>query len=122
MVFLLASVLFFGLAALGILLMRRAKNRSSLMFEAAARYEQEGRFEDACYHYGIAVLKGAGQQGEVRVRSLWREHGPFDFAGIGEEMRHSYCSRSASCGEGYHQITLREIGRIVGNPHHVVSK
>jgi hypothetical protein len=113
--FLVALGLLVVVAAFGILLMRRTKNRSSLVLEAAARYEQEGRFEDACYHYGIAVLNGAREQGESRVRSLWREHGPFAFAGIGEDMRHSYCSRSESCGEGYHQITVQEIARIVGD-------
>ena len=92
---------------------RRRRQTPSAVLEAAARYEAEGRVEAACYHYGIAAWRGAREVGASRVRELWRAHGPFSFAEASKDLRHSYCSRSASCGEAFDEVTLREIRRIV---------
>jgi hypothetical protein len=108
-----ATLIAAGVLGLLALCLRSGARMRSALLAAAARYEAEGRFEDACYHYGIAAWRGAGELGSSRVRELWRVHGPFSFAQAGEEMRDRYCSASESCGEGFHQITLREIARIV---------
>lgn len=76
------------------------------MFELAQRLEAQGEYEAACFHYAVARNAGANRSAcETRIRALWHEYGPFQFRDIGEELR--------SCGQGYHQLTMGDIDRIV---------
>jgi hypothetical protein len=111
----LAVIVVAGVIAVLALALRAGSRTPSAMLDAAARYEAEGQFEDACYHYGIAAWRGGRKLAEPRVQALWRDYGPFSFREAGQHMRHSYCSRAESCGEGFHEITVREIRRIVSD-------
>ena len=90
------------------------RRRGREVLELGARLEAQGAYEAACFHYAVAVNAGVARAHcEARIRELWEAHGPFLFSDTAEELRAKYCSYE-SCGEGYHQLTVGDIQRIVG--------
>jgi len=89
------------------------RSRGRGVLELATRLEAQGAYEAACFHYAVAANTGVARTHcEERIRSLWEAHGPFLFSDTAEELRAKYC-RYESCGEGYHQLTVGDIQRIV---------
>lgn len=100
--------LLFGLTLLG------ERKRGTRVFEEARLRENSGDFEIACYCYAIAASAGHQPRWcEERIRTLWEDHGPFNFREQLFETAKEYC-RYESCGEGFHQITVDHIREIVG--------
>jgi hypothetical protein len=73
----------------------------------AQKLEKEGKYREACYFYGVALYNGTGERTEskARVRALWQQHGPFDYADID--------AQACSCSAQGHSETLKIIRGIV---------
>jgi hypothetical protein len=73
----------------------------------ARKLDKAGKFREACYFYGVALYNGTGEarESKARVRDLWREHGPFDYADIDAE--------ACNCNAQGHSETLKIIKGIV---------
>ena len=74
-------------ALVGLLLLLSVKMKvGEKKFRQAARMEKEGRFREACYFYSVAIFNGLGTMAQAdcenRIKTLWRSHGPFDYADI----------------------------------------
>jgi hypothetical protein len=103
-----------GLAASAVAwLARSERRRAESVLELAARLEAQHAYEAACFHYAVAASAGADRATcETKVRDLWNAHGPFPFADTAEELRAKYCEYE-SCGEGFHEVTVQDVRRIV---------
>lgn len=112
----LAFAVLIGLVgtALIVRLRARERRRAREVFDLATTLEGRGEYESACFHYAVARNAGADPRVcEASIQDLWERKGPFDFASIGATLRATYC-RHRSCGEGYHQIIVADIRRLVG--------
>jgi hypothetical protein len=114
----LVGIAVIAVAVGAIWLLKDSPERIARLLEHAREAERNGKFEEACYSYAIleAARSPERQAAAEKVRLLWREHGPFTFDDIGEEMRSEYCSRSQSCGEGYHRGIVGDVRRILNAP------
>ena len=87
--------------------------RGRLVFDQAASLEASGNYEDACFHYAVAA--NAGYQAKLcrkKIKNLWNAHGPFLFSEQLQKLKAEYCP-DASCGEGFHHITVSDIHKWV---------
>src|SRR5262245_31100316 len=97
-------------------LMRSDDSRWARLLVIAAADEADHRYEWACYHYAVALKAGAAPTlCEPKILQLWRDHGPFSFAEVGADVRETYCSKSRTCGQGYHTLTVEDIRSIVAS-------
>jgi hypothetical protein len=104
-----------GLVVLaGVLFARGERRRGEALCRLAEAEERQGRPDVACYYYAAAAAAGERRHAcEARIRELWERHGPFDLDAVGRRVHEAYC-RYGSCGEGFHELTAREIRRVVG--------
>jgi len=89
--------------------------RGRRVFREAMAHENSGKFEQACYDYAIAMTTGFRRSAcRQRIIRLWREHGPFQFSSQHDNELSNFCEYE-SCGEGFHQIILSDIHRILSH-------
>lgn len=71
------------------------------------KYENDGAYERAIYHYGILGWKGyRPEHCRGKIKKLYRMYGPFNFEGIHEE---DHDERHPSCTDGAFEITVKFI-------------
>ncbi|MGE5309141.1 MAG: hypothetical protein ACM3OC_08660 [Deltaproteobacteria bacterium] len=77
----------------------------------AQKLEADAKFREACYFYAVAIFNGLNteeqRQCESRIRALWKDRGPFDYADIDSEA-----CRISSLG---HSETLKIIKELVSD-------
>jgi hypothetical protein len=101
------------LLILALLFWRSEGKRGKRVFIEAGDHEQSSRFEEACYTYAIAATAGANREiCHGKIRELWQIHGPFDFRAQHDKVVSEYC-HDTSCGEGYNQLIIADIHKIV---------
>jgi len=97
-------------------LLRGDGSRWARVLSLAIQDEADRRYEWACYHYAVALKAGAAPAVcEPKIVQLWRDHGPFSFAGVGVALQETYCAKSRTCGQGYHTLTVEDIRSIVAS-------
>jgi hypothetical protein len=101
------------LALLAAVISASQRRRLEKLRKAAAEYERVGQYEDACYHYAMAAGGRVRHPLADEVRRLWHDHGPLSFEARGHAMALEYCEHDKSCGEGYHQIVLQDVRKII---------
>ncbi|MFH1176479.1 MAG: hypothetical protein V1750_03655 [Acidobacteriota bacterium] len=111
MLLLVACVL---LAAAALLVWRGNRRRSIGVFNEAVAHEEADRYEDACYSYAIAAAAGRNSaMCQEKIRELWRRNGPFQFAAQRDHVVSEFCNYE-SCGEGFHQLVLSDLRKVLG--------
>ena len=81
-------------------------------YKRAVSLEEEKKYDEACYYYGLAVLKWSKAKiSKEKIRYLWKFHGPFDFAKFLKASAEG-CKRT-SCDEAGHEITVGMIKEII---------
>lgn len=101
------SVILFVILLIFISDVRLARRR----FQEGVALENQGDYMEACYHYAISGWKGHRKSECIRkIRSMWLEHGPFDFAPLLDKYTdpNTHCS-----GEAGHGITLTFIEKAI---------
>jgi hypothetical protein len=108
----LLAGLIVGISAIVSLIRRSRRRLAQAAWDRAVEHERKGEYAEACYEYALATAGGPTEAVD-HVRVLWSQHGPFSFEEIGARMRATYDPDDESCGEGFHQMTLQLIRRIL---------
>lgn len=96
-----------------VLFARGERHRGESVYREASIEEASGRFENAVFLYAVARSAGyKPSKCDERVRELWSNHGPFDFASKRSEVIEDYC-RFESCGEGFFETTVADIEQLI---------
>ena len=112
------ATLLFGCAALAVLFFffRSERRRAHAALAHAATLEAEANPEAAFFYYAVAASAGAPRHTcETGIRRLWATHGPFTFGDAIEDEADMPCGYK-SCGQGYRELMLEDVLRIVGTP------
>lgn len=109
-----AILLLLAVAAAGMSLFALSeRRRARTVLDLAGQLEAKGDHEAACFHYAVAATAGADRTiCESRIRVLWQAHGPFEFTASAAALEAEYC-RDRSCGQGYHELVVGDIRRLV---------
>jgi hypothetical protein len=107
---LMALVLTITILVVGwILFSRSERHRGETVYRRASIEEAADRFENAAFLYAVARSTGyQASKCEERIKTLWSNHGPFDFDSKRPEVIDEYC-RFESCGEGYFETIVGDI-------------
>ena len=83
-------------------------------YRLAKKFEKQGDYKMACYHYAIAILEGpfANNYCAGRIRSIWKTRGPFSYKDMLEKSKTEGDSPKKS-GEVYYLQVVATISRSV---------
>ena len=96
-----------------VLFARGERHRGESVYREASIEEASGRFENAVFLYAVARSAGyKPSKCDERVKELWSNHGPFDFASKRAHVIEDYC-RFQSCGEGFFETTVADIEQLI---------
>ncbi len=92
-------------------------------YKEARVFEGEKKYKDACYKYAIAILNGslAERDCRKRIKYLWEQHGPFDYADILEQIKKDG-DTPERCGAAGHAATMSIIEEVVKYDNRDASK
>ncbi len=94
--------------------MKSERRRGLMLFKAAIAMESKGLYSDACFQYALTAPTGYETKAcRDKIKTLWKEHGPFDFTKQMDILKKEYCSSHESCGEGYYQVTVSYIQDVI---------
>ncbi|HXZ54761.1 MAG TPA: hypothetical protein VEH03_04830 [Burkholderiales bacterium] len=93
---------------------RSGKGRGEALLDQAISLEEACNYEEACFRYAIAARSGYLELCRIKVRDLWKEHGPFDFSAQLKTLRADYCRCCTSCGEGFYHLVVSDIHEWIG--------
>ncbi|MFH1458991.1 MAG: hypothetical protein ABIG64_01275 [Candidatus Omnitrophota bacterium] len=83
-------------------------------YNHAISLEDEKKYDEACYYYGLAVFKGFKTKiSKEKIKYLWKTYGPFDLSKFMNTYEGS--CKYTSCDRAGHTITVDIIKKIIEN-------
>ncbi len=81
-------------------------------YKQAISFEEEKKYGEACYYYGLAVFKGTKTKlSKEKIKYLWKSYGPFDFSKFLNASEED--CKCTSCNRAGHEITVKIIKEII---------